>query len=218
MPIDNEAQRGAHREPDPPPQKVSEQTPPIAEPDAATHADPQPTAAPVTNAPQAEQSTAVTDGIRGYFNRAASQLGQSRLAQRATETVHKSSPLQRALAVSLLLLVIVALFVLFRDSTTRNDPEQRVIAQWLDAQLAGGTGEEFMAPAPNVDRVHFHSLRHWQLLSKLDPGLYLVEISTESSEGGVEVGQCRVTVANASPESGATGLKVVRVDFISPQG
>jgi hypothetical protein len=150
--------------------------------------------------------------------RLRAQIGRSPLAARAAAAFHSSSRYQRAAVGSLLLLGFVASTGLFVTSKSANDPAQRVLAQWLDAQLAGGTGAEFMLPPADGARLHFHSLRKWRLLSKPGPGLFLVELGADRSNGTTAVGECRVTVAKASPASGASGLKVVHVDFDPSSG
>jgi hypothetical protein len=122
-----------------------------------------------------------------------------------------------AVAGLVLFLLIVAFSAVFSKSSTKANVAQLVVSEWLNAQLAGGTGTEFMAPSPEAPRVHFHSLRSWRFQSEPTPETFLVEITAERPDGTTAVAPCWVTVGHGIAENARLGPKVVRVDFNPPQ-
>ena len=65
----------------------------------------------------------------------------------ARNTVSKSSPRQRGMAVATAIgLLVAAALAIYSRAAPAVDPERLVVSQWLDAQVAGGTGSDFMQP------------------------------------------------------------------------
>src|SRR5262249_10129000 len=78
------------------------------------------------------------------------KASQSPFATRAIDAFQKQSPRARIVGAAVLLLLVV--FVLLGIFSIRGgaagDPQRQAVTQWLDAQVAGHDGSEFLEPRP----------------------------------------------------------------------
>ena len=88
----------------------------------------------------------------------------------ARNTVSKSSPRQRGMAVAAAIgLLVAAALAIHSRAAPAVDPERLVVSQWLDAQVAGGTGSDFMQPRTGSVHIYFHNLQSWRITSQPPP-------------------------------------------------
>ena len=125
-----------------------------------------------------------------------------------------SSRKRAVVGLSVVLLVVAFLWLFMtRGSAALGGAEQQAVTQWLDAQVAGGTGKEFVAPHANFANLHFHSLRSWRILDNPRPGQFLLELRTGPSDDSPATTECRVTVASVGQSTGGSAFKIIRLDF-----
>jgi hypothetical protein len=124
-------------------------------------------------------------------------VSNSDAGARIVEWYRTRSRRQLAVTGAILFGCIVLLFLATRLRPVRPLTEQDVVARWLDAQLAGGTGSEYAAPNMNGARMHFHAMRYWRIVANPQPGVYLLDIGSETPDGDIANGECRVVVAHA---------------------
>ncbi len=169
--------------------------------------------------PWGERIGAFAMSVRSYSERGMLRLrvatAKSHVRAQAMEWYRKNTPREFCMAAGLALaLVVFSVMGVRALEGMRTPTEQQVVAKWLDAQLAGGTGSEFAATGPDGVRIYFHAIRNWRIVSHPKPGEFVVEVGSAIPSGGISSGECRVVVANASdPSSKDSSLKVVRVDF-----
>jgi hypothetical protein len=142
-------------------------------------------------------------------------LAGSAVGARAINWYRSRTPRDTRIAVIVSMSVIFLAFIGGRSFVAALQPnEKRVLTQWLDAQLAGGTGSEFAADGPQGVRIYFHAIRNWRILDNPKPGEYIVEIGSATPTGAMTTGECHVVVAHSrNASSQQSSLKVVQVDF-----
>jgi hypothetical protein len=65
--------------------------------------------------------------------------------------------------------------------------------------------------------MHFHAMRYWRIVGNPRPGEYLLDIGSETPDGDIANGECRVIVAHAGkPARGGSSLKIVQIDLRAP--
>ncbi len=130
----------------------------------------------------------------------------------ARNTVSKSSPRQRGMAVATAIgLLVAAALAIYSRAAPAVDPERLVVSQWLDAQVAGGTGSDFMQPRTGSVRIYFHNLQSWRITSQPRPHQFAVEATSETPEGELAIDRCQVTVAGVVQPNGIRRQRVVDV-------
>jgi hypothetical protein len=157
--------------------------------------------------------------LRATWRRASGWLrakaDQSPFTSRAFDAIQESSPRERTVGAGVLLLLVILVLLGFRyfRGGTPDDPQRQVVTQWLDSQLAGGTGSNLMEPRPGSARMHFYGLRSWRFISKPRSGEFVIEVTCERPNGEMTTGKCRVTTAKTERGRDGSFLKVVDVDL-----
>lgn len=118
---------------------------------------------------------------------------------------------------AILLFCVIALAVLFyRASATASSPEEKVVAQWLNAQLAGATGAEFYEVRPGHSLVYYEGLRSWRIASHPAKDEFVVTLNAEDADGNLASGNCRVRVVGNRSVPQSRKVVVLELLPVSP--
>lgn len=154
--------------------------------------------------------------ITGSFSRLMTRICQSALVVGIVTAFRNSSPAKRTIVGLLLLLLLLIIFALMMPkSASTTDSERQVITHWLDAQVAGGEGREFMSPDPDAAHIHFHRLKSYRILSRQRSGDFLVELASEMPDGSITNLEYRITVVTTPDTAGGRTIKIYHVDRVS---